>query len=58
MRTVGEFIETRELTTWGKRIRVVDNRTHTEVGKWYDNKVVNMKIKSFKVTNKYLFIFV
>lgn len=56
--TVGNFVETREITTWGKKIRVVDNRTHEEVGKWYDNKVINKRVKSFKVTNKYLFIFI
>lgn len=55
---VGDFIETRELETWGKKIRVVDNRTHNEVGKWYENKIINSKVKSFKVTKKYLFIFV
>lgn len=55
---VGDFIETRELETWGKKIRVIDNRTHDEVGKWYDNKVINRKMKSFKATKKYLFIFV
>lgn len=58
MMTVGTFIETREATTWGKKIRVVDNRTHDEVGKWYDNKVINKSVKSFKASKKYLFIFV
>lgn len=58
MMTVGAFIETREVTTWGKRIRVVDNRTHEEIGKWYDNKVINKSVKSFKASKKYLFIFV
>lgn len=56
--TVGDFIETREATTWNKKIRVVDNRTHTEVGKWYENKIINKRVKSFKASNKYLFIFV
>ena len=56
--TVGDFIESRELETWGKKIRVVDNYTHEEIGKWYDNKVINRHVKSFKVTKKILFIFV
>ena len=56
--TVGDFIETREITTWNKKIRVVDNRTHVEVGKWYENKIINKKVKSFKASSKYLFIFV
>ena len=56
--TVGDFIETREAETWGKKIRVVDNRTHEEVGKWYDNKVINRHVKNLKVTKKVLFIFV
>lgn len=56
--SVGDFIETRELETWGKKIRIVDNRTHEKVGEWYDNKVINRHVKSFKVTKKILFIFV
>lgn len=56
--TVSDFIETREADTWGKKIRVLDNRTHDELGKWYDNKVINKRVKSFKASKKYLFIFV
>ena len=56
--TVSDFVETREADTWGKKIRVLDNRTHDELGKWYDNKVINKRVKSFKASKKYLFIFV
>lgn len=56
--TVSDFIETREADTWGKKIRILDNRTHDELGKWYDNKVINKRVKSFKASKKYLFIFV
>ncbi len=55
---VGDFVETREADTWGKKIRVLDNRIHDELGKWYDNKVINKRVKSFKASKKYLFIFV
>jgi len=55
---VGDFVETREADTWGKKIRVLDSRTHDELGKWYDNKVINKRVKSFKASKKYLFIFI
>lgn len=56
--TVGDFVETRELETWGKKIRVIDNRTHVKISEWYDNKVINRCVKSFKATKNFLLIFV
>lgn len=56
--TVGDFIETRETDTWGKKIRILSNRTHDELGKWYDAKIVNQNVKCFKASKKYLFIFI
>ena len=58
MMTVGNFVDTREADTWGKRIRILDNKTHDEVGKWYDNAVINKRVKSIKASKKYLFIFI
>lgn len=56
--TVGDFIETREADTWGKKIRVLSNRTHDELGKWYEAKIINQKVKTVKASKKYLFIFI
>lgn len=54
--TVLNFIENRPAKTFGKKIFILDHKTHKGLGKWYDNPY--RVIKDMKMNDKYLFIFV
>ena len=53
---VSDFLDYRNPTR--KTLRVLDYNTHKNLGAWYENDNLNKIVKSIKVTNKYLFIFV
>ena len=56
MMTIHEYMETREKDTYGKRIRILDQKTHKSYGPWWENP--HAIIKEIKVTAKYIFIFI
>lgn len=53
---VNRYIETRTETTYGKKVRILDSKSHRNLGPWYRN--AGRDIVEVKVTEKYLFIFV
>jgi len=56
--TVGAYTDIRDSRTYGKKIRVLDARTHRNIGEWYKDDVINRIVKDVKISGKYLFIFV
>ena len=56
--TVGDYIDIRNKTFYGRKIRVLDAITHENLGRWYDKKIINRPVKTAKITEKYLFIFI
>ena len=51
-----EYIRHRSESTYGKRIRILDNYTHRSLGPWTCN--ADRDIMDIKVTEKIIFIFV
>ena len=56
--TVLTFIENRPAKTFGKKIFILDHKTHKGLGRWFDDDNPNKIIKDMKMNNKYLFIYV
>ena len=54
--TLKEYLEKRNSTTYGKKIRVLSAKTRKNAGNCVDN--FNSTVVSTKVTSKYLFVFV
>ena len=54
--TVREYIENRPTELYGKKIRVLDNKSHRNLGEWLHN--ADKPIKDIKITTKIIFIFV
>lgn len=55
---VADYINERDPKTYGKTIRVLESKTHRNLGQWYDKMNVDREVKAVKVAQKYLFIFV
>ena len=55
--TVREYIENRPTELYGKKIRILDNKSHRNLGEWLYNNA-NKPIKDIKITTKIIFIFV
>ena len=53
-----EFMEKRPKSTYGKHIRILDHKTHKNLGNWYDGDIPYKGIYDIKWTAKYIFIFV
>ena len=54
--TVGRYIEDRNKISYNKQIRILDHRTHENLGNWMSN--ADAVVKDVKITTKTLFIFV
>lgn len=56
--TVKTYLDKRDISTYGKKIRVVESGSHRCLGSWNENGNALKAVKEVKVSTKYLFIFV
>ena len=56
--TVLHFMEHRPNTAYGKPIRILDEVTHRNLGKWYEGDTPTKLVKSIKATEKNIFLFI
>ena len=56
--TVKTYLDNREISTYGKKIRIVESGSHRYLGAWYENNNALKEVKEVKTSAKYLFIFV
>lgn len=56
--TVKTYLDNRDITTYGKKIRVVESGSHRNLGAWYEHGNALKEVKEVKASAKYLFIFV
>lgn len=54
--TVGRYVENRDKMSYNKQIRILDHRTHENLGNWMSN--IDAVVKDVKITAKYVFIFI
>ena len=54
--TLKEYLDKRNKETYGKRVRVLNQKTRRNCGNCVDN--FNSTVVSTKVTSKYLFVFI
>ena len=55
---VADYINERDPKSYGKTIRVIDKKTHRNMGNWWEKTNANREVKIVKISQKYLFIFV
>lgn len=55
---VADYINERDPKSYGKTIRVIDEKTHRNMGNWWEKTNANREVKIVKISQKYLFIFV
>ena len=56
--TVADYIDTRNSQSYGKTIRVLDEKTHRNMGNWWEKTNANRPVKNIKISPKYLYIFI
>ena len=55
---VADYINERDPKSYGKTIRIIDEKTHRNMGNWWEKSNANREVKIVKISQKYLFIFV
>ena len=55
---VADYINERDPKSYGKTIRIIDEKTHRNMGNWWEKANANREVKIVKISQKYLFIFV
>ena len=54
--TVKELMEARPKKSYNKKVRVLDYTSNAYLGQWFENE--DKIVKDFKITSKYIFIWV
>lgn len=56
--TVKTYLDKRDISTYGKKIRVVESGSNRSLGAWYEHNNALKEVKEVKITTRVIFIYV